>query len=109
MSKKNEKNSRENQKWEIQLSLFSQYLVQLINEECQRIGKATDDAMDKFEERTNYFLSVTVGLKQEFVEQLIGYDLEDIAELTKDDLVNDFNIDKPSLAKLSRCIKKLKI
>eukprot|EP01084_Bolivina_argentea_P193375 331762_1 len=83
------------------------YLIQLIEEECERISAATDEAMNKFEERTNYFLSVTVGLKQDIVEKLIDFDLEDIVDLKEDDLINDYNMDKASRSKLLRCIKKI--
>lgn len=83
------------------------YLIQLINKECEMIRTATDEAMDKFEERATYFLSVTVGLKQDSVEKLIDWDLDDILELTEDEMVEE-GIKGGEKKKLVRHIKEWK-
>eukprot|EP01084_Bolivina_argentea_P214901 364796_1 len=68
----------------------NKYLLELLDQEYNRLNTATETAMKKFEENGIYFLSVSVGLKENIIDKFVecGCDkLDDIKDMNNEDLI----------------------
>eukprot|EP01084_Bolivina_argentea_P214902 364800_1 len=68
----------------------NKYLLQLLEQEYNRLSTTTESAIKKFEENGIYFLSVRVGLKENIIDKFVesGCDkLDDIKDMNDEDLI----------------------
>eukprot|EP01084_Bolivina_argentea_P012551 23477_1 len=64
----------------------NKYLLQLLDQEYNRLYTSTENAIKKFEETGVYFLSVTVGLKENIIDKFVEIECDKLDDIK--DMVN---------------------
>eukprot|EP01084_Bolivina_argentea_P266009 451070_1 len=78
----------------------NKYLMECLDKEYQRLNDVAQNVMVKFEQRATFFLSVTVGLKDDIIQKFEDYgihdDWDEIMQLNDAELI-DIGVEKKGI------------